>query len=248
MNKKLIVATLVATSAISLPASAQCLKSFGGISANYLAWTAGTKDRSPAKKDYGYIKVDGGSQFNWGSLFGFIEFNNPTKKSEKFGTTAKGLINVNTGINNLSYYGQIFNATKKGFTLEKNIIGLSYNIHGDGWHITPYIGLDQAILNKHGKSFSGLNGGAFGWVAAYNFMAFGEHFQIANWNDAEFSRKQAYLKLSGEGDHVATNGALVFWWNITPHLGTSVRWRYAYAKLGVPGNQNGFMYTIKYNF
>lgn len=249
MKNILIAVSTIAITAMSVPAaSAQCLNSYGGISANYLSWSHGTKNRSPAKKNYGYIKLDGGSHFTWGSLFGFVEFNNPTKKEDKFSTTIKGIITVNTGINNLSYYGQLFNANKKGFTLQKNIVGLSYNFKGNGWHITPYIGLDQVILSKHDQSFVGLNGGAFGWVAAYNFMAFGQHFQIANWNDAEFSRKADYLKLSGEGDHVATNGALVFWWNITPKISTSIRYRYAFAKLGVKGNQNGVLYTIKYNF
>ena len=248
MKKILIAASAIAASVMFTPAaSAQCLNSYGGISANYLGWSHGTKDRAP-KQDYGYIKLDGGSHFTWGSLFGFIEFNNPTKKETQFGTTMKGILTVKTGVNNLSYYGQLFNANKHGFTLQKNILGLSYNIKGDGWHVTPYVGIDTTIYhNKHG-SFTGMNGGVFGWVAAYNFMAFGQHFQIANWNDAEFSRKAEYLKISGEGDHVATNGALVFWWNITPHVGTSIRWRYAYAKLGAQGNQNGVLYTIKYNF
>ncbi len=248
MRKFLLAFSAVAVAAASIPAHAAYLNGFGDVSVNYLHWSKGTQQRAPFQKNFTYLELEGGANYTWGELYGFADLNNPTKGTENFGTSLKGTIAVKTGLAQLRVYGQLFNTNSKGFTAQNNIFGLSYSFGGDGWYFSPYIGFNDAITSSGSKSFSGINGGAFGWVAGYNFNAFGQSFSVSNWNESEFDRKAAYIAVSKEANRVSANGALALWWNVTPHVTTGIQYRYSFAKLGTVGNQNAMIYTMKYNF
>ncbi|GAB1624401.1 hypothetical protein AAOGI_44520 [Agarivorans albus] len=86
------------------------------------------------------------------------------------------------------------------------------------------------------------------WTAVYNFTAWDQKFWISNWHESEFARKSDYTVVSGETDDVSMNGAFAFWWDATDHVTTGIQYRYAYNKLDTVGNQNAFIYSLRYNF
>ncbi|WP_305841531.1 outer membrane protein OmpK [Photobacterium leiognathi] len=249
--RKSLVALSVLAAASTFPAHAEYLYGFGDMSVNYLDWSNGTEDRAQHQKDFWYLELEGGAGFSWGELYGFADLENADKGSDKARTSVKGTIAYKTGIAELRLYGQVYNTNSDGFTAQNNVVGLSYAFNGDGWFFNPFVGFHHTMTSadwKDPSSFTGMNGGMFGWVAGYNFNAFGEKFMISNWHESEFGRDDKYMIVSGEGDDVSANGALALWWNATDHVTTGVQYRYAYNKLGTKGNQNAVIYSVKYNF
>ncbi len=251
MYKQLSLAAVLVAASIA-PAHAAYLNGFGDVSVNYLHWSKGTQSagRAPYQKNFTYLELEGGANYTWGELYGYVDWNNPTKAGDMMGTSLKGTIAVKTGLAQLRAYGQFFNTSSQGFTAQHAVLGLSYPLSGQNWYFVPYIGVNDSVTTNEGMGtkFSGLNGGAIGWTAGYNFAIGQQSFSLTNWSESFFSRSHKYIAASGDANRINANGALALWWNITPHLTTGVQYRYSFANLGTVGNQNAVITSLKYNF
>jgi hypothetical protein len=116
--------------------------------------------------------------------------------------------------------------------------------------------LFQPFLAPHYQEsnyYSGFNGYMFGWFSNYDFSFNKQKFTISQWHEMEFDRAEAhYLADDGsrteDGESYGVQGALSFWWRPIQEITTGIQYRYALNKLGVYGYQDGFIYTLKYNF
>lgn len=226
---------------------------FANINVNYLDWSHNTEKKSKdttRKKDFVYIELEGGANFNWGELYGFIDLENPLNKqheepSKNQRYTIKTTARIYLGDTDFNLYGHLYGTwslpgEKYGgnFHEVNTLLGVGYNTaFGDLW-FKPFIALhyvDQSF-------YSGTNGYVLGWVAGYNFKMFEEDFMVTNWNEFEFGRHKRYGKRSG------INGAIALWWNATSHLSTGIQYRYANNKLGDNFYQDAVIFTLKYNF
>ncbi|MDP5146128.1 ion channel protein Tsx [Shewanella sp. ULN5] len=250
---------------------------FANVSVNYLDWSDGTEDRSRdiqngfgAKSDFVYIEVEGGAGYNWGDVYGFIDFENPNNlnwsedqddPSKQFRIAAKGSVAVNMGESNWNYYGHIYSLSDSSGFYEQNIVlGVSYDINTDfGLWVKPFLGAH--ILNNPNNA--GFNGGMAGWVLGYNFKLAGQDFMVTNWNEIEFARDDHARGFCNSvtctglgdagwqktnGDSTGINGAVALWWNATKDFTLGVQYRYADQKLGTAAYQNAAIFTAKYNF
>ncbi|PSW19626.1 hypothetical protein C9I98_12000 [Photobacterium sanctipauli] len=243
MRKSLVALGVVAATVAAVPAQAEYLYGFGNVSVNYLDWSNGTENRS-GKEDFLYLELEGGAGFTWGELYGFFDLENVQDGAGETRAASKGSIAVKTGLDELRVYAQTYSTENGGWHVRNNVLGLSYNMSGDGWFFNPFVGFHHT--NTAG--FVGMNGGMAGWVAGYNFNAFGESFMVSNWHETEFARKDGYVAASGESDDLTANGAIALWWNATDTITTGVQYRYAENKLGQSGYDNAVIYTVKYNF
>ncbi|WP_163132774.1 outer membrane protein OmpK [Agarivorans sp. Alg241-V36] len=233
----------------SAPASAEYLYGYGNISVNYLDWSKNTQDRTDFQEDFAYLELEGGAGFDWGEVYGFFDLENVQDGSDELRTAYKGTIAYKIADTDFRLYGQHYATDSKVFAANNTVLGGQYRFQGDGWFVTPWVGAHMTITNPSwNDGFTGFNGGMFGWTAVYNFTAWDQKFWISNWHESEFARKSDYTDVSGETDDVSMNGALAFWWDATEHVTTGVQYRYAYNKLGTVGNQNAFIYSLRYNF
>ncbi len=275
-NFKMLALAATTVAAMSAPAAAEQYYGFANVSVNYLDWSEGTVDRSTAeggqKADFVYLEVEGGAGYDWGDVYGFIDFENPTKgdwgydagedAAEAFRIAAKGTVAVNIGESNWNYYGQLYSiADSSGFYEQNIVLGVSYDINTDfGLWVKPFVGAHYVHNNFIGAGF---NGGMAGWVLGYNFKIGGQDFMITNWNEIEFARADEYRGFCAadtcggpgdagwvetNGDSTGLNGAVALWWNATSKFTLGLQYRYADNKLGTPAYQNAAIFSAKYNF
>ncbi|WP_394133265.1 outer membrane protein OmpK [Shewanella maritima] len=254
--KTLALAAVAVASMTATTAQAEQYYGFANVSVNYLDWSSGTTDRTNGgKEDFVYIEVEGGAGYDWGDVYGFIDFENPTKgdygydtskdAAEAFRVAAKGSVAVNMGDTNWNYYGHIYSISDSSGFYEQNIVlGVSYDINTDfGLWVKPFLGAHYVHNNFIG---AGYNGGMAGWVLGYNFKLGDQDFMITNWNEIEFSRSDEHS--AGNGGDTGLNGAVAVWWNATKDFTFGVQYRYAHQKLGSEAYQNAMIFSAKYNF
>lgn len=228
---------------------------FADVNVNYLDWSHRTEtktENTTRKKDFAYIELEGGANFNWGELYGFFDLENPfhsqhTDSGRNKRYTIKTAGRFYLGDTGFNLYGHVYGTwslpgAKYGgnFHDVNTLYGIGYNTaFGDLW-FKPFI-----ALNYTDQTFySGNNGYVAGWVAGYNFSVFEENFMITNWHEMEFARNKRYNGDKRNG----VNGALAFWWNATNHVSAGVQYRYADNKLGDTFYQDAIIYTLKYTF
>ena len=254
--KKTLLYTTVLASLVGMANAEVVLGYQGGfanININYLDWSHNTEKKSKNtthKRDFAYIELEGGANFNWGELYGFIDLENPfNKQHEAPGKnqryTLKTTARIYLGDTDFNLYGHVYGTwslpgEKYGgnFHEVNTLLGVGYNTSIGNLWFKPFLALhyvDQTF-------YSGTNGYVLGWVAGYNFKMFGEDFMITNWNEIEFGRHKRYGKRTG------VNGAIALWWNATDHLSTGIQYRYANNKLGDNFYQDAVIFTLKYNF
>ncbi|QIR13798.1 ion channel protein Tsx [Shewanella aestuarii] len=278
-NVKTLALAVTAVSAMTVgTVQAEQYYGFANVSVNYLDWSDGTEDRSRdiqngfgAKSDFVYLEIEGGAGYDWGDVYGFIDFENPTKMdwsgdqddgSKAFRIAAKGSVAINIGETNWNAYGHIYSLTDSSGFYEQNVVlGVSYDINTDfGLWVKPFVGAHFAHNSAIGAGF---NGGMAGWVLGYNFKLGGQDLMITNWNEIEFARADEYRGFctsetcTGPGDDDfqntngkswGLNGAVALWWNATSDVTFGIQYRYAEQKLGTAAYQNAMIFSAKYNF
>ncbi len=269
------------TMALSTPASAEQFYGFMDINVNYLDWTEKAEDRTApphlggegfggTKEDFFYLELEGGAGFDWGDLYGFVDFENPGESrskrefgfgdfdtpesdgiySDSFRIAAKGSIAYNIGETKFNYYGHIYSLTVggEGFYDQNIVLGASYDIFTDwGFWMKPFLGIHIELSTFNG---SGTNGYMGGWVLGYDFQLADQKFSINQWHETEFARKDQFR---GNGtqyqlNSTGQNGAVSAWWHMTKHFTTGIQYRYADHKLGTAAYHDAIIYTLKYNF
>ncbi|OAT48570.1 putative exported protein [Proteus hauseri ATCC 700826] len=239
----------------SLSAQANYLGGFASSSINYLDWTQHTTHKTgntTHKDDFAYLELEGGVNFSWGEFYGFFDLENPFNRritqpghNQRYATKTTGRIYL--GKSNFNLYGHVYGvwslpSQKYGGNFHEinTLYGIGYNTQFANLWFKPFIAfhyVDQTF-------YSGNNGYVAGWVAGYDFSLYQQKFSLTNWHEMEFNRNKNY----GNGGKNGFNGALAFWWHVTPSITTGVQYRYAYKKLGENFLQDGIVYSLKYNF
>ncbi|MGB0895257.1 MAG: outer membrane protein OmpK [Parashewanella sp.] len=271
MKNVKMLALAGATAAAMTAGSVQAEQYYGFMSAsvNYLDWTEKAESRTnPAeegrgghKADFFYLELEGGAGYDWGDVYGFVDFENAQNinTSERkfkgtvprsFRIAAKGSIAYNIGKTNWNAYGHIYSLTvaRGGFFDQNVVLGTSYDINTDsGFWMKPFIGLHY---ENHQFAGSGFNGYMAGWVLGYNFKAAGQDFMVSQWHETEFAREDQFRGTNGKRrlDKMGHNGAVSLWWNATKSFTAGIQYRYADQKLGTATYHDAVIFTAKYNF
>jgi hypothetical protein len=214
---------------------------FVDVNINHLDWTRGTEEKSH-KRDFNYLELEGGGNFNWGELYGFFDLENFDKSGSDMRTAAKGAINAYLFNTALSVYAQVYNFTMVGFSEQNRVVGLSYSLSGTSWWFKPWIGFHDVIETF----YSGRNGYMGGWTVGYMFKILGQNFMLSDWHEWEFDRNARYAARNGASSGI--NGAASVWWNETHGIALGFQWRYAQNKLGTPGTIGAVISTLRYTF
>lgn len=235
--------------------------SFANVSVNYLDWSDGTEDRTSTnapKSDFMFLELEGGLGYEWGEFYGFFDFENPTNDqfdeasggADNFRTAGKLTSHIYLGDSPLSIYAHLYDFRDYGYNSREQdqVLGLGYLANFDnGLWFKPFLG--AARVQSDG--YTGSNGFMAGWVAGYDFTAFGQNFGVTNWHEQTFGRDDEYLNdnyVNGKADSVGTNGAVSLWWHPSERVTTGIQYRYSDEKLGTPNNyQNAMIYTVKLN-
>ncbi|WP_163577173.1 outer membrane protein OmpK [Halomonas faecis] len=235
--------------------------SFANVSVNYLDWSSGTERRTAdnaAKSDFFYLELEGGLGYEWGEFYGFFDVENPGNDQfdeasggkDNFRTAGKVTSHLYLGESPFSVYAHLYDFRDYGYDLREQdqVLGLGYrHTFASGLWFKPFLG--AARVQSDG--YTGMNGFMAGWVAGYDFTAFGQEFSVTNWHEQTFGRDDDYLAknyVGGKADSVGTNGALSLWWHPHDRITTGVQYRYSDEKLGAPGQyQNAMIYTLKLN-
>lgn len=232
---------LISTDLFSQPASASMQWGFADVSLNRLFWTRDTQNKS-LKRSFNFFEIEGGGQFNWGELYGFLDIENIGRDAGYVRTAAKAVGRYYLFNTNLSIYAHVYDFNELGFGEQNRVIGLGYQWAASEWWIKPFLGVHDVTQSY----FSGLNGFMGGVSLGYSFKLFQQSFLATNWHETEFARKEDYAFGNG-GKKVGQNGAFGFWW--TPHhcVTLGAQWRYAIDKLGTAGLSSATIATLKYN-
>ena len=252
-TQKLVATLALSTAAVAGTATAGSITepvwSFANVSVNHLDWSKGTEQRSHHfKEDFNFLEVEGGVGYDWGEFYGFYDLENPGRDRENEDgnekrVATKGSFHYYLGDSPLSVYAQVYHFNSKGFYETNSVVGLGYRFSNDsGFWVKPWIGGHYVDSDA---GYNGMNGLMAGWVLGYSFKAMDQDFMVTNWNEIEFLRADDYKDANG---NLGINGAVSLWWNATQHITAGVQYRYASEKLGLDGNNNAMIYTLKYNF
>ncbi|USD38470.1 MULTISPECIES: outer membrane protein OmpK [Ferrimonas] len=269
MMKVAIATTVLSAGLMTLPVAAEQFYGFMDLSINYLDWTDKAEDRTNPdiggrggpKEDFFYIELEGGAGFDWGDVYGFIDFENPTNSNdgqfsdEAFATdgfriAAKGTLAYNLGSSNWNAYGHLYSFTESssGFFDQNLVLGVSYDVFTDfGLWFKPFIG---GHYEQQSFAGSGWNGGMLGWVLGYDFAIGEQKFSVTNWHETEFARDDQF-RSNGTQYQLASvgwNGAVALWWHLPNNLTGGLQYRYADNKLGTAAYHDAIIYSLRYNF
>lgn len=230
-------------------AQAEYKSGFGDVSINYLDW-----NHNPAKRaNNAYIELEGASNYDWGELYGFVDFEHFNNDSDKYSFFAKGQFRyylTKDGSKGLAFFMQGKPGVAKGFHEVNIVTGLSYNFYfTDAW-FAPFFGAlyTNKSVSAAKVEFAGWNGYQLGWSAGKKFNLLGQNWRVTNWNEIDFERKSSYVPRGA--DRESLNGALSLWWLPSGQSAWSpgIQYRYAWNTLGQPGLTDGYIATVKYNF
>lgn len=254
MNKKICGLLAITGLSVSPVSQAEYLWGFADIGLHYLDWTTRTTHRTSEKShkdDFAYLELEGGAGFSWGEVYGFFDWENPfnarhAKPGSEQRYTFKNTNRIYLGNSGFNFYTHVYGTygspDGRNFHDVMGLYGIGYNFKLDSFWYKPFIAkryTDQTY-------YSGNNGYVFGWVAGYDFTAFGEKFALTNWSEYEFDRADKYA--AGNGGSNGLNGAAALWWKVNPKITTGIQYRYADNKLGESFLLDGIIYSVKYNF
>ncbi len=250
MRKSLL--TLGVVAAVSaVPAQAEYLFGFGSAYADYQVWDQGIgndDDNFGGKIDdrnQAVVGIEGGAVFDWGSIYGFYDYEGVDRAGDARGASLKGTIHYNLLESDVSLYAQVYNtdSDKSSFHEQNRVVGFGYTgLKGEGWGFTPFIGVHQ--LNTNGNS--GSNGGMLGWVGYWNTDVANQNFTFSTWGEYEFARNDAYAAV--QGDDYGLNGSVNAMWNFHQDWSAGVLYRYTVNKLARKDYQDIVIYRLQYNF
>ncbi|MBU1659268.1 hypothetical protein KKG72_09490 [bacterium] len=227
--------------------------SFSNLSINYLSWTQATQERS-FQKSFAYLEFEGGVGFEWGNVYMFTDIENPTHTENETPMNDrryvfKPVLDVQIAKSNWYLYAQDYNLYSQSYYVSNFIAGISYKIQTDALLFQPFL----APHYQQSTYYSGMNGYMAGWLLNYKFKKNSENMSVSQWHEMEFARvKEHYLASDGspvgDGKSYGIQGALSVWWHPSEDFTSGIQYRYALYKLGYNGYQDGFIYTLKYNF
>ncbi|CAM4320477.1 outer membrane protein OmpK [Vibrio agarivorans] len=237
MRKSLLSLAMIAAAAAT-SAQAEKLYDFGSVSLNHIEWF----DANPHHDQLGFLEVEYGAGYTWGSHYGFIDFE--TTYPDK-GLSVKQNVALNIGQSDFAVYGQVFHAQSlesgNDFYSTDWVAGLQYNGFDFGKILfKPFLG---AVYSNNDSNSADFNGAMYGHLLV---LPINEQFSITNWHETQFAKDSKF-----DGKSYSHNGAIAAWYH-TPveNFDLGLQYRYGYHKLGTyaqDGNY-GAIFTAKYNF
>lgn len=218
--------------------------SFKNISINYLDWNQNTEEKT-CKRDFAYAELEGGTGWNWGEFYMFFDLENPFGKYQESSSDAqrfafKPILDINL-YKGLALHIHDYNFHSNDYYVHNLITGFSYKIQTDfGLWIRPFVGSHY----QESTYYSGYNGIMAGWTFLYPFDVMQQNFSLAQWHEMTYARNE----LDGYNNKNGIQGALSLWWHPNAVITTGVQYRYAKNELGSQEYQDGFIYSLKYNF
>lgn len=238
---------------------------FSSVSGNYLNWTEATEKRSEVsglKRDFAYVELEGGSGYDWGTLYGFIGLENPGAHRENIDGRGsrvfnKGMMTVNLFNSNFLFYSHIYQIDTLDFQEQNRVFGFAYDWRTTNFWFQPFVGhhnvsshvetpqsaVDQGIRYQ---GYTGPNGVMLGWVMQYNLNLAKNKFMVFWWHETEVGRNDAYGINGVHKSNVGQNGALSLWWDPSERYTLGLQYRYADHKLGTPAYQDGSILSLKF--
>jgi len=213
---------------------------FADASVNRLFWSKDTQKKSD-KSDFNYLELEGGGQFTWGELYGFFDLENFDMNAHQMRTAEKGVARYYLGQTGFSLYGHVYEFDKAAFSDQVRVIGLGYQLTGQGWWFKPFLGINEVTQTY----FTGMNGYMTGWTAGYSFKIGQHSFLLSSWHEMRFARQDTAIY---QRVPVGQNGAAGIWWTYIPQITVGAQWRYAMNELGTPGYVGAGIASLKYNF
>lgn len=247
MGKFLFIFILLGVTLYAAP-----IYSFNSMSVNYLDWRKSTEEKT-TKRDFSFVKVDGGFGYEWIDFYGYLTLEHPSKSyNDAFPNNQRYVAFVDTDIemkNSFKLHIQNFYVKSNDFYVNDFVVGFGYKYqNNNGFWIKPFIG----VHHTYDTFYKAWNGYMGGWVLDYRFRLFENQFSLFQWNEIEFKRDKKFYEdggvAIGDGKSYGLNGSLSFWWYLNEIFSTGLEYRYAKNKLGNIGYQDAFVYTLKYGF
>ena len=160
-------ATVLAVAAMtagmmSSSVNAEYLYGYSNIQLNYLDWTKSTENKTE-QRDFAYVRLEGGSGYSWGEIYGFFDVENPTKSNSRTVSPREGTVRVNggrrvamkgnarvhLGDTGFNLFGQVFDISSHGFNEQNRYFGFGYNLVGNNFFVTiqhPLLKIDFAEM------------------------------------------------------------------------------------------------------
>jgi hypothetical protein len=217
---------------------------FKNISINTLDWSQSTHSKT-SKEDFSYLELEGGAGWNWGEFYMFFDLENPLAKYKDSSSDAqrlvfKPILDINL-YEKLALHVHDYNFHSNAYYIHNLITGISYKFTNDfGLWIRPFVGSHY----QESSFYSGYNGVMAGWTFYYAFTILEQNFSLAQWHEMTFARNEQ----DGYANKNGTQGALSFWWHPNTAITAGIQYRYAKNELGYQELQEGFVYSLKYNF
>ena len=214
--------------------------SFSNLSMNYLDWSSQTEERTN-DKDFSYLEYEGGSGYQWGEIYTFVDVRNPTKNynddtSSKLAFAVKPTVDIKIK-DTFAIHIQDYHLQSKPYHTNDAIVGFSYKLTTKfNFWTKPFIGYHY----KTSTYYSGKDGYMFGWLLNYKYR----DFSLFQWHEMTFDRDTK----DGYGKHIGVQGAVKFWYNMKSKVSLGIQYRYASYELGNKNYQWGTIYSVKYNF
>ncbi|MBL7665223.1 MAG: hypothetical protein JNM93_08820 [Bacteriovoracaceae bacterium] len=221
---------------------ANYLWGFGDISMNYLDWDTATENKDALKRDFSYVEIEGGAQFDWGDLYGFFDLERWNDAGIDQRTASKGIMNYYIGETPFSVYGHVYSFHSDGFSDQSRVVGLGYRLMKKNFFFKPFLGFHNTVQTF----YTGSNGYMTGWFMMYMFSLAEQKFRIVSWHETEFGRDPSYASGNGNKSH-SLNGAISLWWDFTHKVNFGVQYRYAEDKLGTAGAMKAAIFSLRYN-
>jgi hypothetical protein len=218
--------------------------SFHDVSINYFDWSSNTVEKTD-KRDFTAIEIEGGGGWDWGELYMYVDLENPLGKYHDSSSSAQRI--AFKPVADIKLYEKLalhvhdYNFHSNDYYIHNFVSGISYKIAIDSssW-IRPFLGSHY----QESSFYSGYNGVMAGWTLLYAFGIMEQKFSLSQWHEMTFGRNEQ----DGYDNKNGIQGALSFWWHPNAVITSGVQYRYADNELGSKEYQDGFIYSLKYNF
>ena len=230
-------------------------------------------DKSAGKTNDYYLELEHASGYDWGQIYGFIDFTNPGNGNDSDGRHESRLIKINghyyLGDSDFSLFGQYVNFRSDFVKSDDQdfLLGFGYTgLKGDWGFFTPSV---TAVYSHYsgtnrlgGKSKINEHTG-YQIQASYRYNVLPENkLFIAGWHENQYITSKKFAQntygsvannLGKKGDW-AMNGAAGLWTDLSAWGGTNtpltvgVEWRYAEKKLGNYHSTEGVKFVGKLFF
>ncbi|KEQ13863.1 hypothetical protein GZ77_16525 [Endozoicomonas montiporae] len=195
------------------------------------------------------LGIEGGSAFDWGEFYGFYDLEGIDRNSANRNQVVNLEAHYYLADTGLSLFGKVYSINSTHNNETNQFLGLGYTgLQGNNWWFKPWLASHYVNVNNEfdNLKYSGFNGLALGWTAAYRFNVGSQNFFLGNWNEIEFERNGKYARANH--GKTGVNGAVSLGWNATDKISLELAYRYFHNKLGYNNLGDAIVYRVAYSF